>query len=280
MRYAMSLIEARLRFNRTTPCWSRDEWRFDTTEHAMVFGAPQGRFRPGSACVFGRHDGSWGRPQRLEASDGHPGDGFGFRVAIEGNALVVTAPFAAGKRGAAYVYRRDGFLWIEEQKLVAPDGAEGAFFGGSVDIGNEMVVVGAERADGRGAVYVYRRGPSSWGSEQKLRNRDGMRGDEFGYSLSMQDGEIIVGAPSARKGGAACAYTRKDGRWTQAQELVVSQDVKGPEFGRHVGHLLDERTLIIGDSGMDDWGRPRVVAHSFQRAAGSWCPIGTMKLGR
>ncbi len=277
MRYEISLLEIYLRSDRSSSCWSRDMWRFDSTEHALVVGVPMGRSQAGSACVFGREGGSWSQRHRVAASDGEPGDCFGFQVAVEGNAMAVTAPFIADKRGAAYVYRWDGVVWTEEQKLVAPDGSEGELFGSSVDIAGEFVVVGAGHADGHGAAYVYRRMDSSWTVEQKLGVADDTLGDEFAYSVSMQDDEIIVGAPAADESGAAYVFRRKDGWWTQTQKLRAWEGGSESDFGRHVAHTLDDQSLIIGGSRADGQGSTRAVAHLFQRGDGLWCPVAIVE---
>jgi hypothetical protein len=191
------------------------------------------------------------------------------------DAIVVTAPFVAGSAGAAYVYRWDGRSWREEQKLIAPDGSKGAFFGGSVDIGADLVVVGADHVDDCGALYVFCRASSSWSAAQKLCPEDGSVGAEFGYSVSMKDDEIIVGAPSARGGGAAYVYSRQDGWWTETQRLT-GWESSGSDFGRHVAHALREQTLIVGGSRADEDGIRRSVAHLFQRAAGVWQPFALL----
>ena len=90
MRYEISLLDIYLRSDRSSSCWSRDMWRFDSTEHALVVGVPMGRLQAGSACVFGRDGGSWSQQHRVMASDGEPGDRFGFQVAVEGNAMAAT----------------------------------------------------------------------------------------------------------------------------------------------------------------------------------------------
>jgi hypothetical protein len=191
------------------------------------------------------------------------------------NAIVVTAPFVAESAGAAYVYRWDGRSWSEEQKLVAPDGSRGAFFGGSVDIGADLVVVGADHVDDCGALYVFCRTGSSWWAAQKLCPEDGSVGAEFGYSVSMKDDEIIVGAPSAPAGGAAYVYSRQDSCWTETQRLTGWEN-SGSDFGRHVAHALGEQTLIVGSSRADEDGINRPVAHLFQRAAGLWRPFALL----
>ncbi len=85
----------------------------------------------GSAYVF-RYDGSrWREEQKLTASDAAERDWFGTTVSIDGDTAVVGSIWGDRRfadTGAAYVFRWNGSRWVEEQKLVASDGADGDQF--------------------------------------------------------------------------------------------------------------------------------------------------------
>ena len=110
----------------------------------------------GAAYVFVRTGATWALQQKLVASDGGPGDGFGAWTALSGDTVVVGAPDStpAGQKsaGAAYVFTRTGTTWAQQQKLVASDLAAGRRFGASVTISGDTAVVlsPAEPADGGG----------------------------------------------------------------------------------------------------------------------------------
>lgn len=97
---------------------------------------------------------------------------FGRSVALEGDVLVVGSldDVTTGglQRGAVYVFERIGGLWTQQQKLVAPDGADRDEFGFAVDLAlgppgmDDYLIVGAPYARRIGAgpdgkVYVFRR---------------------------------------------------------------------------------------------------------------------------
>ena len=52
--------------------------------------------------------------------------------------------------GSAYVYYKDSTKWIEKYKILASDGNENNYFGKSVSISGQNVIVGAS-----GSAYVY-----------------------------------------------------------------------------------------------------------------------------
>jgi len=106
---------------------------------------------PGSAYVFTRSGGTWTEQQKLTASDGAAGDYFAYSVAISGDTVVAGASYddigANSEQGSAYVFTRSGSTWTEQQKLTASDGAAGDFFGYSVAIAGDTIVVAASDDD-------------------------------------------------------------------------------------------------------------------------------------
>ena len=118
----------------------------------------------GSAYVF-RFDGNaWAEEQKLTALDAAAFDRFGYSVSVSGDTVVVGALFndcaAGGGCGAAYVYRFNGAIWTQVQKLTASDAAVGDAFGVSVSLSGDTAVVGALDDDcgagvNCGSAYVF-----------------------------------------------------------------------------------------------------------------------------
>ncbi|MHC4414142.1 MAG: hypothetical protein ACYS0G_02535 [Planctomycetota bacterium] len=167
----------------------------------------------GSAYVYRWNGSSWGQEQKLLASDGAGGDWFGWSVSVSGDVAVVGAYLDddnGDRSGSAYVFRWNGSSWTEEAKLLASDGAAGDYFGVSVSVSGDVVVVGAYEDDDNGSssgsAYVYRWNGSSWGQEQKLLASDGAAGDFFGYSVSVSGNIAVVGAYSDDYTGSAYVY--------------------------------------------------------------------------
>ena len=64
--------------------------------------------------------------------------------------------------GSAYVFTRNtaGDLasgWTQVNKLFASDGANSDWFGGSVSIDGDTMVIGADDDDNKGSAYVFTR---------------------------------------------------------------------------------------------------------------------------
>lgn len=153
----------------------------------------------GSAYVFARTDGAWGEQAHLTASNGAGGDQFGFWVSVSGDTAVVGANLHNSQQGAAYVFRRFGQTWPEEADLVASDGAAGDYFGRSVAVSGDMVVVGAQFDDvdphaDQGSAYVFTRADGTWPQKAHLIAPDGNDNDLFGVSVGASGDTAILGA--------------------------------------------------------------------------------------
>ena len=165
----------------------------------------------GSVYVFVRNGGVWTQQAKLTASDGAASDYFGVSVSSSGDTAIVGAYYddhAGGTdAGSAYVFVRNGDTWTEQAKLTASDGAAGDTFGNSVSISGETAIVGA-RLDGdagssSGSVYVFVLNGDTWTEQAKLTASDGVAGDLFGYSVSINGDIAIVGAPDDDDAGSA-----------------------------------------------------------------------------
>jgi hypothetical protein len=152
---------------------------------------------------------------QLTASDAEDEDYFGGSVAISGDTAVVGAyeeDGAGSNRGAAYVFERNqggADSWGQVTKLTASDAENDDYFGFSVAISGDTVVVGAYDEDGavinRGAAYVFERnqgGLDKWGEVTKLTASDAETGDRFGRSVAISGDTAIVGAYTEDGGGS------------------------------------------------------------------------------
>ncbi len=235
-----------------------------------------GSSRPGVVDVFMRSNSSWNRQQRLFANDGADGDGFGYRVALDGDTAVVGAYFAGvdGKpqQGAAYIFVRTGTTWQQQQKLVAADGAAGDQFGQSLAIAGDTVVIGAATSNIQGAAYVFMRNGTTWSQQQKLVAADGAVNDQFGHAVALVGDTAIIGAPFGRSDswqGAAYVFVRSGTTWSQQQKLVAADGATRDQFGMSVA--LADDTVLIGAPGAAGNQNPvQGAAYLFVQNGTTW----------
>ncbi|MEK6644829.1 MAG: thrombospondin type 3 repeat-containing protein [Planctomycetota bacterium] len=207
---------------------------------------------------------------KLTASDPAVGDLFGRSVAVSGDTTVVGAygdddacPSDPNcDSGSAYVFVRYGLNWIEQAKLTASDAARGDFFGRSVAVSGDTVVVGANGDDGglgfeQGSAYVFVRSGTVWIQQARLTALDGAPFDYFGYSVSVNGDTALIGAYTddhaggIDAGGSAYVFVRSGTVWTQQAKLTALDVDSNDLFGVSVSVSSD--TAVVG-SYLDDHG--------------------------
>ncbi|GEM_PF-1531245 len=119
----------------------------------------------GSVYIFRRNaDGSWTQQAKLTAADGAAGHDFGESASISGDYALVGADGDDDKgsnSGSAYIFRRNSDdSWIQHAKLTVNDGAANDYFGRSVSISGNDVIVGAayddDKGSNSGSAYIFK----------------------------------------------------------------------------------------------------------------------------
>ena len=210
---------------------------------------------------------------RLTASDGAAGDGLGSSVAVQGNTIVVGAPFATVNgntgQGAVYVFVKPRSGWqnaTETAKLTASDGTANGWLGGGYSVGNDGVGISGDTivagacecilpATGAGALYVFVEPKGGWRDATEtaeLTASDGVEGDGLGASVAIQGSTIVGGADfatvnGAQSQGAAYVFVEPRGGWrneTEAAKLTAPAAGENSYVGSSVG--IWGNTVIAG----------------------------------
>lgn len=116
----------------------------------------------GSAYVFAYDATAWGEQAKLFASDAATGDKFGEFLSLSGDLAVIGArgdDVLAPDSGSIYAFLRSGTTWSEYEKVTASDAVPRGYFGGSLSLSGDTVLVGARGDDEEGyragAAYVF-----------------------------------------------------------------------------------------------------------------------------
>ncbi|NUM47894.1 MAG: FG-GAP repeat protein [Anaerolineales bacterium] len=226
----------------------------------------------GSAYVFERPAGGWvttTETAKLTTSDADFFDWVGCSVAISGETIVVGARYdddAGTSSGSAYVFERPEVGWVaatETAKLSASDAAPFDFFGVSVAISGDTIVIGAPGDgeglvdDNTGAAYVFERPDGGWATTletAKLSASNGEGGDNFGYSVDILGDTILVGAYGNNNGrGVAYVFERPTGGWITTTETAILRATDAALtdfFGWSVA--ITENTILVGEYAYGD----------------------------
>ncbi len=173
---------------------------------------------------------------------------------------------------------RSGAVWSEQQKLEASDASADDFFGDSVAISGETVVVGAHGDDGaagfdQGSAYVFVRSGGVWSEQQKLEASDAAALDSFGWSVAISGETIVVGAPfddgaAGENQGSAYVFVRSGGVWSEQQKLEASDAAYFNIFGTSVA--ISGETVVVGAVESGSQGTFQGSAYVFVRTDGVW----------
>lgn len=209
---------------------------------------------------------------KLTASDASASDEFGYSVSIDGSYAVVGAyqnDDNGTDSGSAYVFKDDGNgTFVQTQKLTASNAAAGDYFGHSVAISGDTLIVGALFGDGTvtdsGSAYIFKNnGSGTFVQSALLSASDGAASDFFGFSVAISGETAIVGA---RMDNSAYIYT-DDGSGTFATEQKITglDTSGGDEFGYSVAISGD--VAIVG-AHYDD--SDRGSAYIFENNSGTF----------
>jgi hypothetical protein len=210
----------------------------------------------GAAYVFLRNSGAWSQPSEL--ASGVSGGTFGASVALsnDGITALIGAPYAAGSRGAAYIFTRSGSTWSLPATLSATDGVPGDWFGYAVALstngtsGTAALISAFGKSSQTGAVYVFV--PFfSWYQAAELPAPAGATGFGFSLALSSDGSTAVIGAVGNGfiNQGAAYVYQGSWSSWAEEQELTTSNLSNGDELGWSVAVNANGSTPLIGAPG-------------------------------
>jgi hypothetical protein len=243
----------------------------------------------GAAYVFEKPIGGWSgtliEDARLTASDADAFDHFGSSVAISGGTVAVGAAEADARCGAAYVFEKPIGGWsgtlVEDAKLTASGATELDWFGKSIAISGDTVVVGAwGDSNFYGAAYVFEKPIGGWSGalneDAKLTATDGKASYFFGSSVAISGDTVIVGAdysdggPGLAASGAAYVFEKPIGGWSGAlvedAKLAASDADPFDYFGGSVAISGD--TVVVGAWGKSDFRYG--AAYVFDKPIGGW----------
>ncbi len=162
----------------------------------------------GAAYVFERNAGganAWGEVKKLTASDSEGYERFGTSVAVNGDVVVVGAPYkneGSSEVGAAYVFERNeggANAWGEVKKLTGSYASINNRFGWSVAVASNVAFIGTYHSD---TAYVFGRnegGINAWGELMPLFSHEVNSG--FGRSVSVAGDVGVVGADNSGPAG-------------------------------------------------------------------------------
>ena len=207
----------------------------------------------GTVYVFERGPG-WPQRDRILPPAGRGNIEYGFAVDVSGDRLVVGAQrddSVATDAGTAFVYGRQADQsWMQLTELAGTGLAANFFFGRSVAVEGNTVVVGAPgtgaiAADPRSAYVFVENG--NWSQQTILQPPQfAAGGGQFGGSVDISGETVVVGAFRGNSlgfgSGSVWAFGRNGAIWNLEQEMTASDGAENAWYGFSVA--IDGATVV------------------------------------
>jgi|GEM_PF-6755999 len=220
-------------------------------EAAVVGGLSysyNGATNGGIAYVYELVDNAWVGTATLTPSDVEGQDEFGISVGVDGDVAIVGSHKADASgndnAGAAYIFRKSGESWIEEDILLpsATDTVLTGRIGWSVDVSGDYAITGGpfelQGTSVVGSAYIYEYADTAWVQAVRLVPDQPTIIESFGSDVVINGDVAMVGASGADNGetvaGGVYVYNRIDEVWTLTQKIVSSDGEGSDQFGRNV----------------------------------------------
>lgn len=180
---------------------------------------------------------------------------FGNSISICENFIAVGDPYF-NNTGSVYVYRKTNGAFDESTEFVieADFPSNNQYFGYSVSVSNEFLVVGAiGDSNDRGCVYVYEYNSSNgeWDLNSKIYSSDGKENDKFGYAVSLSGEYLAVSAPyydiddEITDAGAVYIYKYSEGWYEIDKKNINGEEIlSNNRFGEVL--VLKNDYLLVG----------------------------------
>lgn len=158
--------------------------------------------------------------------------------------------------------------------LKASDGKTGDYFGYSVAIEGNRIVVGAtgngDNGKWSGSAYVFEHSGSAW-KETKLLPSSGGAGDCFGHSVAIDGERIVVGAyrddDNGDNSGSVYVFEYSGNAWQETKLMATGGEVDD-QFGSSVA--ITGNRIVVGAYCDDDNGEDSGSAYVYEFINNTW----------
>jgi len=266
----------------------------------------------GAVYIFVKDHGgidNWGLQKKISASDGTIDDRFGQSVSISGDNIVISSSRDddnGSNSGSAHIFSKDhggANNWGQVKKISPSDGADSDYFGESVSISGENIIISSSRDDDNGSnsgsAYIFSKdsgGVNNWGQVKKILPSDGAGSDFFGKSVSISGNVFVITShyddDNGSNSGSAYIFSKDHGganNWGQVKKILPSDGTGNDRFG--ISASIDNHIIVIGayfdldqvgnrgsvyvfsknEGGVNNWGEAKKLVPNN----GPWQNFGT-----
>jgi len=253
----------------------------DISGDYAVVGAIGNDTYTGAAYVYHLESEVWTKVAKLNIAGATTNEYMGNPVAIYGDIVVI----GMSENKTAYVFVKPPGGWAdmtETAKLTASDAQPDDYFGSSVCIYEDFIVVGdlyqdngGNASDDKGAAYIFEKPVSGWTdmTETSKIIASGLSNkDYFGCDVAIHGDYLAVGAKGddglANYTGAVYVFYNNSGTWTEQAKLTASDAEASDGLGFTVDIYGDY--IITSAYWKNVSGTGSGAAYVFEKPATGW----------
>jgi hypothetical protein len=232
----------------------------------------------GSVYAYQRQpSGVWAMTQKI--ANNKPGIwAFGWALSIDGNRVAITAKSTGlSPRARVYIFELENGLWVEKAEVGPSLDDNDDWFGASVALQGDRLVVGAPQ-NGTGRAYIFDRQANGAWVEQALLTPPIVNptGDEYGGAVELDGDTVVVGSIGhdlpVLNNGAAFVYRLGPTGWALEQKLTLENSPIIPYFGYSL-ELHGDDLFVSAPTDFTQYPSSGFV-YRYTRAAGHWNLVG------
>ncbi|MAX26355.1 MAG: hypothetical protein CMJ19_17825 [Phycisphaeraceae bacterium] len=207
---------------------------------------------------------------KLVSPDAGTGSELGSVLAVDGEWAIVGAPGNDSygiDAGVAYLYKWDGRIWSEYQKISGIDIAANAHFGRSVSLSATRAVIGADGSNNQvGAAYVFELTNGRWLQAAKLTPSDQATNGKYGFGVTLWGDYLAVLSPGSTSIGFV--YELSNGQWVEVDTLTEATGASGA-ISTSTTLSMSGNRLAVG-APLNNSGAGAVFIYTRDASSTSW----------
>ena len=254
----------------------------------LFIGAPDENSFRGAVYIYALNENGFASSsysQLLTDSSGVSGDLFGWDMAVSGEDIAISSPYAGSNNsGHVVLFEKEGESVAQNATIFSSSSQSGDEFGYDIEFYENVLFVGApghDLVDGlnSGAVYIYQKSDGDW-NETKITAADFSPGDRFGHSLAFKNNLLFVGAEFGDGQEVDCGsvyvFERVDSGWEFREELFPSRSGSNQLFSSQL--KVDQNLLCVTAPGLNSDGNSSIYLFRMEEATDDWELISSIDL--
>lgn len=226
--------------------------------NTIIAGSPGFSSWNGAVYIYEKEGNNWVETQKITSPESVDYGNFGIGVSLFGDYLVIGASGVNNSAGKIYIYKKNNSgEWIFHQSLTSSDNFENSYFGNSVSISGNELVVGAYTEVDTGnpsMAYIFKLNDNgNWEETQKIPNYESSEHTYFAWMCEMKNDKLLISSPhlyGAEAGRTLLYKKNSQNNWEFYQELKPENDVAEDFYGWSLA--MNDNEIIVG-SARDDW---------------------------